>query len=187
MSGDLLVCVDLQRVFAEPGMPWAVPDFEPVVAPTKRLVEAFGERVIFTRFVPSAPPISGSAWEGYYRLWPFALEPENAPMWELEPPFDALAAGRPGVDAGSFSKWGPELAALAGSSGLVVCGVSTECCVLSTALAATDAGRPVRVALDACAGASPELHEAAAAVLASYAGHVEVVTTEQVLAAAASV
>lgn len=182
MPGELLVCVDLQRVFAEPGMPWAVPGFERIIEPTMRLVEAFGGEVVFTRFVPPSVPEPGSAWEGYYRLWPFALEPSSAGMWDLEPPFDALPIGRHTLDAGSFSKWRPELESRAGSSGLVVCGLSTECCVLSTVLAAADAGRPVKVAADACAGGTGELHEAALAVLSSYLGHVEVVTTDDILA-----
>jgi nicotinamidase-related amidase len=184
MSDDLLVCVDLQRVFAEPAMPWAVPNFERVIEPTARLVESFGDRVVFTRFVPE-PPGEGTAWERYYRQWSFALEEANARAWELEPPFNQLAAGRSTLDLPRFSKWGPRLAALAGSSPLVVCGVSTECCVLSTVLAAADAGWPVRVVADACAGGTAELHEQALGVMTSYVGHVDVVAADQVLATAA--
>lgn len=181
MPGDHLVCVDLQRVFAEPGMPWQVPGFEQVVGPTTRLVEAFGDRVTFTRFVPQ-PPGPGTAWEEYYRLWPFAFEPGSGPMWELEPPFDELARRRV-LDLGSFSKWGPELDAASGDAdGLVICGVATECCVVSTALAAADAGRPVRIVADACAGSTEELHEATLAVLSSYAGHVRLTTVDDVIA-----
>lgn len=186
MADDLLVCVDLQRVFAEPGMPWAAPGFDRIVPPVVRLVQAFGDRVVFTRFVPPPAPEPGSAWEDYYRLWPFALEPSSDAVWDLEPPFEALAAGAPTLDAPSFSKWGLELQSRARSGGLVVCGVSTECCVLSTVLAAADAGRRVRVAADACAGGTGALHAAALAVLSSYAGHVEVVTTDDVLASTPS-
>jgi len=38
-----------------------------------------------------------------------------------------------------FSKWGPEPRRLTGlADAIVLCGVSTECCVLATALAAVD-------------------------------------------------
>src|SRR5262249_48863007 len=72
-------------------------------------------------------------------------------------------AGEPGptLNATTFSKWGPDLSAKAGGGTLVLAGVSTDCCVLSTALAAADAGTPVRVVGDACAGANDDSHAAA--------------------------
>jgi nicotinamidase-related amidase len=53
--------------------------------------------------------------------------------------------------------------------------VSTDCCVLSTALAAADDGAWVRVVSDGCAGASDEDHERSLAAMAFYAPQVEVV------------
>ena len=41
---------------------------------------------------------------------------------------------------------------------LVLVGVSTDCCVLSTALAAADEGVSVRVVADACAGVDDDTH-----------------------------
>ena len=49
---------------------------------------------------------------------------------------------------------------------MVLAGVSTDCCVLSTALAAADAGVRVRVVADACAGVSEAGHERALAAMA---------------------
>jgi len=63
------------------------------------------------------------------------------------------------LDATTFGKWGPELAAAVGAGPLVLAGVSTDCCVLSTALAAADAGMAVQVVADACAGVTDESHE----------------------------
>ena len=51
----------------------------------------------------------------------------------------------------------------------MLAGVSTDCCVLSTALAAADAGCTVEVVADACAGSSDEAHERALAAMALYA------------------
>jgi nicotinamidase-related amidase len=86
------------------------------------------------------------------------------------------------LDATTFGKWGPELAELVGDGPVTVAGVSTECCVLATVLPAADAGVPVRLVTDACAGASDDDHDRALAVLATYAPLVELVTTREVLA-----
>jgi nicotinamidase-related amidase len=64
----------------------------------------------------------------------------------------------------------------------VLAGVSTDCCVLSTALAAADAGVKVRVAADACAGATDTSHEQALAIMGLYAPLIEVTTVAAVLA-----
>jgi nicotinamidase-related amidase len=57
---------------------------------------------------------------------------------------------------------------------MVLAGVSTDCCVLSTALPAADAGVKVRVAADACAGATDETHRQALELMALYAPLIDV-------------
>jgi nicotinamidase-related amidase len=172
-----LVVIDMQRVFGEPGSLWLAPRFAEIVDPVRRLVEAFRPRVIFTRFVAPAAP--EGAWQWYYAQWPFALQPPGARIYELVDEF----AGEPGpaLDATTFSKWGPELADRAAGGPLVLAGVSTDCCVLSTAVAAADAGVPVRVVADACAGIDDESHAKALHVMGLYAPLVEVVTLAGVL------
>jgi nicotinamidase-related amidase len=176
-----LAVIDMQRVFAEPGSPWLTPRFAEIVEPVRRLAEAFAPRVVFTRFV--APAVPYGAWRRYYDQWPFALQPPDAPIYELAVPFAAGLAG-PTLDATTFSKWGPELAARAAGGPLVLAGVSTDCCVLSTALAAADEGVPVRVVADACAGVDDESHAQALHIMGLYAPLIEVVTLADVLAGA---
>lgn len=78
---------------------------------------------------------------------------------------------------------GAELeAALDDSREIVLTGVSTDCCVLSTALAAADAGVRVHVVADACAGASESDHRRALDAMALYAPLIEVTTVDEVLA-----
>jgi nicotinamidase-related amidase len=72
-----------------------------------------------------------------------------------------------------------------GGTELVLTGVSTDCCVLSTALAAADAGAHVRVVADACAGLSEADHQRALATMALYRPFLEIVTVADVLAEAA--
>ena len=179
-TGGTLAVIDMQRVFGEPGSPWLAPRFAEIVDPVRRLAEAFGPRVVFTRFV--APAVPQGPWRQYYDQWPFALQPPDAPIYELANPFAAMAG--PTVNATTFSKWGPELAARVGGGPLVLAGVSTDCCVLSTALAAADAGATVRVVSDACAGVDDESHAQALHIMSLYGPLVEVVTVAGVLGGA---
>lgn len=172
-----LVVVDMQTVFADPASPWAAPGFAGVLPVVRELIRAFAPRVVLTRFV--APGTPAGAWVPYYRQWPFALVPADDPLYDLVP--GLAAAGHPVVTRTTFGKWGPELAAATeGGGDLVLAGVSTDCCVLSTALAAADAGSRVRVVADACAGATTTDHLRALDAMALYAPLIEVVDARTV-------
>ena len=175
-SPGWLAVIDLQRVFGDPGSPWAAPLFGEVRPRIRRLAGAFGDRVVHTRFVAPAEPVG--AWQAYYERFPFALRPPDSPLYEL---VDDPGAG-PVVSATTFGKWGPELAAVVGEGPLTVVGVATDCCVVSTVLAAADAGMAVRVVTDACAGSSDEAHSGALDLMGLYAPLVELTTTAEVLA-----
>ncbi|MET8082224.1 cysteine hydrolase [Streptomyces sp. NPDC005303] len=178
MTAGLLAVIDMQRVFAEPDSPWAGPRYAEAAAGIRRLLPAFGDRVTFTRFV--APDKPTGAWRAYYARWPFALQPPDAPLWRLT---DDFADRAPHVmDATTFGKWTPELAARVGPEGrLVLAGVSTDCCVLSTALAAADAGVETLVVSDACAGADDASHARALDVMELYGPLIRVVTVDQLI------
>ena len=168
-----LVVIDLQQVFTGDS-PWASPDFDRASAGVQRLLPAFGDRVVFTRYV--APEQPRGAWVPYFEQWPFALVRADDPLYDLTvDPGDHRV-----VTATTFGKWGAELAeATGGAAELVLAGVSTDCCVLSTALPAADAGVHVVVASDACAGASPEDHQRALDVMALYGPLVELATVHE--------
>ena len=176
MTDGVLCVVDVQHVFADRDSPWGAPRFAEVHPAIRRLVEGFAGRVVHTRFVAPAQPTG--AWVPYYEQFPFALASPDAPLYALvDDPGDD-----PVLDATTFGKWGPELAALVGAGPLVLAGVSTDCCVLSTALPAADAGVPVHVVTDACAGATDADHERALAAMALYAPLITLTTTDAVLA-----
>ncbi len=170
-----LVVVDAQRVFADPDSPWAAPRFEEARPRIQHLVAAFGGRVVFTRFVAPAEPTG--AWVAYYELFPFALQPPDAPLYAL---VDAPGGARV-LSATTFGKWGPELAGIVGEGPLTVAGVATDCCVVSTVLPAADAGVPLRVVTDACAGSSDDEHDRALHLMGLYAPLVELTTTADLL------
>ncbi|WJX99208.1 cysteine hydrolase [Curtobacterium sp. 458] len=170
-----LVVVDMQEVFTGES-PWAAPRYAHAGMAIEHLLPRFTGRTVFTRFV--APERPEGAWVPYYRDWPFALVPDADPLYALTEPFATAAADRgdPVVTEPTFGKWGTGLQAVVGDHPhLVLTGVSTDCCVLSTALAAADAGATVTVVADACAGASDEDHERALAAMRLYAPLITVV------------
>ena len=178
-SGPWLVAIDLQHVFADPASPWGAERFAQAAAAIERLAPAFGDRIVRTRWVAPAEP--RGAWAPYFELWPFALTPPEHPQFDLVPPFDAMPG--PVETRETFGKWDAGLAAaIDGAAEIVLVGVATDCCVLSTALAAADAGVHVRVAVDGCAGASDADHERALAAMALYAPLIDLTTVDEVLA-----
>ncbi|AMM22333.1 hydrolase [Frondihabitans sp. PAMC 28766] len=174
----------MQRIFGEPCSEWFTPDYETASAGSTRLRPAFGSRVALTRFVAPAEP--SGAWIPYYQDWPFALVPESDPLYELMPEFSVAspAGDATVITRETFGKWDAATSsALGAPTDIVLTGVSTDCCVLSTALAAADAGVRVRVVADACAGLSDLDHQRALDMMALYAPLVEVTTVDEVLAA----
>jgi nicotinamidase-related amidase len=172
-----LVAIDLQHVFGASGSPWSSPTFETAAAGVERLLPAFGDRAVFTRYVAPANP--RGAWKPYFAVWPFALVPADDPLYELDPRF----AHAPRIETReTFGKWDAGLhAAVGGSDEIVLAGVSTDCCVLSTALAAADAGIHVRVVVDACAALTATDHERAILTMSMYAPLIELTTVDAVL------
>ncbi len=58
-----LVVVDLQQVFGDPDTPWTAPRFDEIRPRIRRLVAAFADRVVWTRFVAPAEPLG--TWREY--------------------------------------------------------------------------------------------------------------------------
>ncbi|WP_210649435.1 cysteine hydrolase family protein [Nocardioides sp. SYSU D00065] len=173
-----LVVVDPQRIFADAASPWGSPMFPAIVDPVRRLAAAAPGHTVVTRWVPAAEP--AGSWATYLEAWPFADVPEDDRLLEVVPELRDL--GDEVVSLPTFGKWGPALQAVTGPTPhLVLVGVSTDCCVVSTALAAADAGATITVVTDACAGSSPENHRAAMDVMALYPPQITLASTAEVL------
>lgn len=173
----------MQELFRDAASPWLVPGFDELTDPIGRLVRAFGDRVVYTRFtLPAA--VEGS-WRPYYETFDAVTQPENAGWFELAEPYRSWAGDV--VERSTFNAWG-ELRGLVGDpSTIVLCGVSTDCCVISTGLSAADAGASVRVVDDACRGSSAQAHEAAISVLAGCAPQIVIATVDAELDLAGAV
>lgn len=170
--------IDMQAVFAKPPSPWASGQYPQAQPHALRLRAAYpDERTAITRYLPP-DPVEG-AWVPYFEVWPFALDPSQAD-YALMPGFEP--GGATLIERTTFGKWDAQSQEAMGNPDvLVVAGVSTDCCVLSTALAAADAGVQVRVVADACAGASPIDHQRALDAMALYAPLIEITDTDTVL------
>ena len=116
------------------------------------------------------------SWTRYYERWPFALDPAFGWLWALDAPWQDRAS----LASHTFSKWVPAAQATVDpGAALVLCGVSTDCCVLMTALAAVDDGRQVRVVADACAAKTPAHQARALELLAGRAPQLSIVTAAE--------
>jgi nicotinamidase-related amidase len=185
-----LAVIDMQNIFGDRDSDWATPKFPQIVEPVAQLVRAYAPNAVFTRFVTPARP--AGAWIPYYADWPKALVPPEDRAWDIVPELASAQAGTAGADgrggtvvATTFSKWEGRLAELVSPGGtLVLCGVSTDCCVIATALQAADAGIHVKVVPEACAGVDDASHAAALHVMGLFAPLVEVVPLADALAAA---
>jgi hypothetical protein len=91
------------------------------------------------------------------------------------------AADRPDRDPDDLLHVGAGAGGPGRAATILLAGVSTDCCVLSTATAAADAGVPVQVVADACAGVDEASHRKTLEVLALYAPLVEIVTSAELL------
>lgn len=178
-SDPWLVVIDMQNIFGSAASDWYAPRFDEIVPVVQQLLPAYGERVVFTRFLAPGQPVG--AWVDYYRQWPFAMQPADSTAYAIVPAFAESATKT--VDCTTFGKWGKDLdEATANSRRLVLVGVATDCCVLSTALAAADAGVQVQVVTDACAGATDTDHQRALDAMALYAPLITLVTAADLLA-----
>ena len=176
-KNEWLIFVDMQRAFADAPSPWASPDFYKALAQVERLAQAYQGRLVLTRYVP--PKALAGAWIPYFEAFREVLRPEDDPLWDLK-----LVAGEGAFieTRTTFSKWDAGMADLTGANNpIAICGVATECCVLSTILGAVDNGRFVRVVADACAAGSPEGAAQTIGILAGFAPMVGVTTTDEVL------
>ncbi|WP_406832523.1 isochorismatase family protein [Pedococcus sp. KACC 23699] len=174
------VGIDFQRVFGDPSSPWRAPAYAAAASSARRLAAAYAGRTVLTRFV--APTEPQGAWEPYYEEFPWALVGDADPLYELTDEVSDLTATV--VSAPTFGKWDVLRPVVGDHPHLVVAGVATDCCVISTVLAAADAGASVTVVTDACAGSDDANHSKALDLMALYRPLVRLATTDEVLAEA---
>ena len=185
--GCMHVCVDMQRLFAEPS-PWATPWITRVLPQIERLVERRAEQTVFTRFLPAQRAGQGvGAWKRYYERWSsMAIDNIGPEMVELLPSLAACCPPAAVIDKHIYSPWfeGRLRAFLMEHEidTLVITGGETDVCVLATVLGAIDFGYRVVLVTDALCSSSDETHDALLTVYHQrFAQQVETVEMETVL------
>ncbi|WP_091227029.1 cysteine hydrolase family protein [Microbacterium sp. 3J1] len=174
-----LVVIDPQNIFASSDSAWGSPFFSAAMPHIRALAASFGERVLITRWMPTAD--RSTSWGEYFASWPFADRPPSDPLFDLVPDAADLSP-HPTLDVPTFGKWSAVETVVGRGAHVVLAGVATDCCVISTALAAADAGAHVAIAADACAGSTADNHAAALQVMRLYPPQLTVTDTESVLA-----
>ncbi|MGO2721439.1 MULTISPECIES: cysteine hydrolase family protein [unclassified Brachybacterium] len=180
-----LLIIDPQRIFADPASEWCSPFFPAAMENIARLAESVGpERTLITRWLPTAD--RATAWGEYFRDWPFADVPAEDSRYELVDAAQGLSA-HPTIDEPTFGKWGRQLAERVGwaanpATHLLVTGVTTDCCVISTVLPAADAGVRLSVVTDAVAHSAAENGAAALHTMSLFPPQVDLRSTDEILA-----
>ena len=184
MSTPRLLIVDPQRIFADPASDWASPFWGETWERIRELAAHVGpERTLVSRWLPTADRTT--SWGEYFRAWPFADVPATDPLYDLVDGAAELTA-HPTIDEPTFGKWGPQLRASLGAAAtaapLLIAGVSTDCCVIATVLAAADAGAHLTVVTDACAASNEANGAAALHTMSLFGPQVTLASTAEVLA-----
>ncbi len=176
---DLLLVIDMQNVYTK-DQEWACEEVEKASDSILRLLNSRAlSQVIFTQYLATKHP------EGVWKEYNKVNAAVNADPWLNEMMSEFLPTQKiPCIHKSVYSSFAiPQVRELAKhASRVVISGVVAECCVLSTALSAIDAGCKVIYLTDAVAGLNATSRKEAENIL-SYLSplHTELMTTQQYL------
>ncbi|MBV1949002.1 hypothetical protein [Streptomyces sp. BV129] len=74
VARGLLAVIEMQRVLADPGSPWATSRCAGAAAGVARLLPDFGDRVVLTRFLARL----AFPWRACHEQWPLARRPRTS-------------------------------------------------------------------------------------------------------------
>jgi nicotinamidase-related amidase len=181
------LCIDMQRLFAET-TDWHTPGVANVTPAIVRIAQHAPERAIYTRFrAPGTIEEAQGQWRIYYQRWQSVLADRNDDdLYGLVPELRAFTPPGHLLDKYGFSAFdSPELETMLkklGAETLILTGVETDVCVLSTLLSAIDRGYRILLIEDAIASSDPASHEATLRhVIPRFDRQVEVTDTQSLL------
>ncbi len=186
----LHVCVDMQRLFLEPGS-WHVPAGLEILPNIERLCAHAGRQNVFTKFITAknVDEMEGHGqWQDYYQRWEnltqdkigaevLDIHPKLVPFTSDDREFDKRTYSA--FSSPRFSQWIKER----NPSALIFTGVETDACVLATVLSAVDRGYRCVIATDAVASSSVDAHTACLHhVYTRFATQIELATVDSIIA-----
>ena len=158
------ICVDMQKVFAEPTewwTPWAYKILPQIIA----LTEFDSSRTIFTRFIPALQNEKATGmWKRYYERWEcMTLKKINPSLIDLIPDLSKFVPPAVVVDKHVYGPWLEtalhQYLQKRGINTLIISGGETDICVLATVLGAIDFGYRVILASDALCSSKDDSHD----------------------------
>lgn len=179
-SEDLILVTDMQNVYRA-GQPWACRDTDGAAEKILEILHHVeNKQVIFTKFMPPQNPFG--AWKVYNEKYKKINESEF--LNELVPQLSAVSADYRVYEKSVYSSFAISevLEAAKKAKRVVLTGVVAECCVLSTAFAAIDAGCHVVYLTDAVSGLDEPKEQAAILTLSGLSPvHTTICTTDEYL------
>ena len=179
------LCIDMQNLFG-PGAPWMTPWLPRVLPNIVALARRFADRTIFSRFIPPwRPEAARGQWRVFYQHWHQVTQHElPREMLELLPPLRALVPPAQVIDKAGYSAFhGTDLydrLRAREADSVILTGVETDVCVLSTALDAIDLGLKVFMVRDCLCSSRDDTHDALVRLYEQRFSHqVEMVSFEQ--------
>jgi nicotinamidase-related amidase len=177
---SLFLFIDFQRVFEE-GPHWRVPKFrqalENALKVHAHLDKELGDNLttIATRYIPPDEAQYGGIWTDYFNRFPQISRYANNKSYDL-------ANGIPTgciISVPKFGKWSSIKSHLNNFridsiKTIYITGVSTECCILSTVMAAIDDGVKIVLIQDACAAGTDEDHNFSINILKGFEPNLEI-------------
>lgn len=189
VTHSLHVVVDVQRLFAE-STPWQVNNIDSIVPFCAQLIRNRPESTAFARFVtPQVPESAAGRWQHYYRHWrDVTLDRIDPDLLHVLPQLTQLAPAAPVLDKTGYSVFSTtefdSLLQKRRVESLVLSGVETDVCILSTALVAVDRGLRVIIVNDAVTSSSSQGHTAALEIMRlRFDQQIEIATTAELIEA----
>ena len=185
----LHICIDMQRIFLEPG-PWFAEAGLDLLPKIDQLLQARHISPIFTKFItPSTPNEAIGSWQTYYKFWHQVTKEEAGEEWlTLHPSLKKFAKSANTFDKTTYDAFasGSFRSSIerANPSALVFSGIETDVCVLATVLTAVDLGYRTIVVKDAVISSDLNSHNACFEFLfPRYSQQIEIATVADILSA----
>ena len=185
----LHICIDMQRIFLEPG-PWFAEAGLDLLPKIDQLLQARHISPIFTKFItPSTPNEAIGSWQTYYKFWHQVTKEEAGEEWlTLHPSLKKFAKSANTFDKTTYDAFasGSFRSSIerANPSALVFSGIETDVCVLATVLTAVDLGYRTIVVKDAVISSDLNSHNACFEFLfPRYSQQIEIATVTDILSA----
>ena len=184
-DGAIHLVVDMQELFrSHPD--WGSASLTAIVPPILRLLKDNPENAYFSRIIPPQQMDHATgAWRRYYQRWHRVtldrMNPDLVNVIEEFRPWERDIVDKSGYSALGNTDFRRKLSE-SGDRCLVLSGVETDVCVLSTAMEAMDLGLRVILALDAVTSSSARCHELALQIVHErFDEQIELATVDDIL------